>query len=331
VALGAGVLLLPLLVKLFGRPVFRSRRAGRAFGCGGDRRGLIVTERVQQRAMADPATGLPTSRRYARRPPAAAAPNIVVGRIDRFAAIASGLGPSATANLLLRVADRLRFANHQATIYRTDDATLAWIEEGADEESLAERIEAITALMRSPVDCGRLIDVALTFGLASGSSPLSNSSPRPPSRPRRPPRRAFAGSASLKPTARRPIARFRCLANSTRRWRAASSGTRISPNSISRRPDHRRRALVRWQHPLFGAITPDQFIPIIEEHHRVGDLTVFVLEQAIEDALGWGESGHPIGVAVNVSATLSPTTPLSSGSPASSRRAACRPSESRSK
>jgi EAL domain-containing protein (putative c-di-GMP-specific phosphodiesterase class I) len=63
-------------------------------------------------------------------------------------------------------------------------------------------------------------------------------------------------------------------------------------------------ALVRWLHPERGPIEPDGFIPLIEEHGRARDLTAYVLEQAIEDALHWEQAGYPIGVAVNVSATL---------------------------
>jgi EAL domain-containing protein (putative c-di-GMP-specific phosphodiesterase class I) len=63
-------------------------------------------------------------------------------------------------------------------------------------------------------------------------------------------------------------------------------------------------ALVRWAHPKRGPIGPDSFIPAIEGAGRIRDLTAHVLQQALEDALHWSESGHPIGVAVNVSATL---------------------------
>src|SRR3546814_9602150 len=51
-------------------------------------------------------------------------------------------------------------------------------------------------------------------------------------------------------------------------------------------------------------IAPDRCVPLVEEHGRARDLTVHVLEQALEDAFRWSEEGHPIGVAVNVSATL---------------------------
>ena len=63
-------------------------------------------------------------------------------------------------------------------------------------------------------------------------------------------------------------------------------------------------ALVRWHHPERGPIQPDSFIPMLEEHGRARDLTTHVLGQALEDALHWEANGFPIGVAVNVSASL---------------------------
>ncbi|PKP94293.1 MAG: hypothetical protein CVT75_04540 [Alphaproteobacteria bacterium HGW-Alphaproteobacteria-14] len=63
-------------------------------------------------------------------------------------------------------------------------------------------------------------------------------------------------------------------------------------------------ALVRWQHPTRGMLPPDCFIPLIEEAGRIDDLTLAVLEQAINDMRTWCEQGLVIGVAVNISATL---------------------------
>ncbi len=64
-------------------------------------------------------------------------------------------------------------------------------------------------------------------------------------------------------------------------------------------------ALVRWQHPARGLVSPTQFIPLAEETgliHRIGE---WVLRAACEHAAGWevGRSGRPPAtVSVNVSA-----------------------------
>ncbi|HEX2940072.1 MAG TPA: EAL domain-containing protein [Rhodopila sp.] len=57
-------------------------------------------------------------------------------------------------------------------------------------------------------------------------------------------------------------------------------------------------ALLRWQHPERGLVSPVQFIPIAEECGLIGSIGAWVLEQACIDAAGW--PGH-LKVAVNLS------------------------------
>ena len=57
-------------------------------------------------------------------------------------------------------------------------------------------------------------------------------------------------------------------------------------------------ALVRWQHPLRGPISPALFIPIAEEANLIDKLGEWILRKACDDAAKWPEE---IRVAVNVS------------------------------
>ncbi len=63
-------------------------------------------------------------------------------------------------------------------------------------------------------------------------------------------------------------------------------------------------ALVRWRHPTRGYLSPDTFIPLAEESNRIGDLTLFVLQRAIDDLSEWCGHGVMIRTAVNISARL---------------------------
>ena len=61
-------------------------------------------------------------------------------------------------------------------------------------------------------------------------------------------------------------------------------------------------ALVRWKHPVFGAVSPDVFIPIAEQTGLIAAIGDWVMEQAIRAAASWRASfGADISVAVNVS------------------------------
>lgn len=60
--------------------------------------------------------------------------------------------------------------------------------------------------------------------------------------------------------------------------------------------------LLRWQSPEFGAVSPAQFIPVAEASgviHRIG---AWVMEAAIRAGRTWFDAGHPLRLAVNVSA-----------------------------
>jgi diguanylate cyclase (GGDEF)-like protein len=61
-------------------------------------------------------------------------------------------------------------------------------------------------------------------------------------------------------------------------------------------------ALVRWQHPQLGLLSPADFIPIAEREGIMRDLTIDVLDRALAQQRRWRESGHRIPVAVNLSA-----------------------------
>jgi len=61
-------------------------------------------------------------------------------------------------------------------------------------------------------------------------------------------------------------------------------------------------ALVRWQHPEFGLLSPDEFIPIAEREGMMRDLTIDVLGRALAQQRSWREDGHRVPVAVNLSA-----------------------------
>ncbi|HWL63930.1 MAG TPA: EAL domain-containing protein [Steroidobacteraceae bacterium] len=61
-------------------------------------------------------------------------------------------------------------------------------------------------------------------------------------------------------------------------------------------------ALVRWQHPEFGEVSPVEFIPIAERTGASGLLTRWVLKEALAQLAAWQQQGIGVGVAVNLSA-----------------------------
>ena len=62
-------------------------------------------------------------------------------------------------------------------------------------------------------------------------------------------------------------------------------------------------ALVRWEHPERGLVSPDEFIPVAERTGLIVPLGTWVLREACRQAKAWEAAGFaPLRVAVNVSA-----------------------------
>ncbi len=61
-------------------------------------------------------------------------------------------------------------------------------------------------------------------------------------------------------------------------------------------------ALIRWQHPDKGWISPAEFIPLAEANGLIKDISTFVVQTALEQVKRWHDSGlDPISVSVNIS------------------------------
>lgn len=61
-------------------------------------------------------------------------------------------------------------------------------------------------------------------------------------------------------------------------------------------------ALLRWEHPFLGAVSPAEFIPLAERTSMIRPLSLWVIQQAIAQASHWHQSGQSLKVSVNVSA-----------------------------
>lgn len=265
---------------------------------------FAAAERTRVRARSDGSTGLPNLAALEADAGGDGAVRLVVARIDQFAGLASGLGPELTAGLVVQVAQRLRCSGSSGTVYRIDEASLAWLEPPAtDLEALVART---AVLLRAPIDCGRTVTVSAHIGAADGS-----------------------GAAAGQLVANAALAAERAAAEGGR-WRLfkqddaqeASRGFTLMAdfdralaeariwNAYQPQLDLRDgrisgvEALVRWTHTSLGALTPDAFIPLLEQKGRIRDLTLHVMAQGLADAAGWGERGPPLSLAVNVSALL---------------------------
>ena len=271
---------------------------------------LQVSDRARRHSLTDAETLLPNLRALVASLEASGDNLVVVARIDRFSALAAGLGPANSVALVQRIADRLR-GGETDRIYRIDEHSLAWIQEPGAPQALEQRIADIGARMRSPVECGRMVDVALGLGAAD---------PCRDDKGRSDPKQQVANAALAADRALRnklPFTHFVAAEGDETGWHlsllseldAAMAAGEVW-NAYQPKLDMVTgriigvETLVRWSHRERGLVAPDQFIPLVEANGRAAALTAHVFSQALADAARWRAMGHDLSVAVNVSATL---------------------------
>jgi predicted signal transduction protein with EAL and GGDEF domain len=63
---------------------------------------------------------------------------------------------------------------------------------------------------------------------------------------------------------------------------------------------HSFEALARWQHPVLGEISPEDFFAAAEQSGQVAALSERILDRALAAVRGWMDTGYPLRVAVNL-------------------------------
>ena len=70
-------------------------------------------------------------------------------------------------------------------------------------------------------------------------------------------------------------------------------------------------ALIRWQHPREGLLSPTQFVPMAEQTGLIKPMTLWALQEALRQGRAWHQEGLDLTLAVNLSARnlLDPVLP----------------------
>ena len=61
-------------------------------------------------------------------------------------------------------------------------------------------------------------------------------------------------------------------------------------------------ALLRWQHPERGIVSPREFLPLIEGNELIVRIGDWVLEAALDQIATWAAQGHDLAISVNIAA-----------------------------
>jgi len=271
---------------------------------------------IRHQALHDALTGLPNRTLLQEHLAAALARSqdavaVALLDIDNFKLVNDSLGHSAGDQLLMQIAPRLRSALRPRDIIArlSGDEFVVLLEDSGDHAAVARLAARIVAAFQAP------------FQLEGGEHFAS----------------ASVGVAMATPACHTPAGLVRDADAALYRAKAhgracfeifdqamrARTVERLSIENDLRRALEREElalvyqpivslldysihsveALLRWEHPERGTISPDAFIPVAEETGMIIAIGNWVLQVACAQAAHWQEGGSPkVGMSVNLSA-----------------------------
>ncbi|MDB5511566.1 MAG: sensor phosphodiesterase [Enterovirga sp.] len=280
-------------------------------------------ERLLQDAVHDNLTGLPNRQLFLDRLDAAVSfplgdplfrPTVIAFDLDRFKQVNESVGHAAGDQILLTLARRLgRLLRPQDTLARVsgDEFSILLLSERDD-----ARIELLADLVR------QTISTPITYSereiFLTGSIGWVRHDPAKPLKGEELLKNAQIALTYAKrlggdrveifEASMRPAQRGDRLGLESDLRRAVDRGEmRVAFQPIVRLEDRTIagfEALLRWNHPRLGPISPQTFIPVAEETGLIVDLGIFALEQTARELSAWQralEVDPPIFASVNVS------------------------------
>ncbi|WP_045769995.1 putative bifunctional diguanylate cyclase/phosphodiesterase [Xanthomonas albilineans] len=224
-----------------------------------------------------------------------------------FREMVKALGWEYAEGYLLSSRDRLVQALDGIPLYRIDTTTFVFVIEGSDEDKLAQWCDRVCDAFTLAIEHQGIPHVAtpslgavyLDGGLSANHTLRSLTTAVDMAR-----QRGLRWSLyELSHDANQRSA-FRILAALPE---ALSAQGQLSLHYQPRVSMHNGacigvEALLRWEHPLLGAVAPNNFIPLAEKTALMPQITAWVLQTGIAQAALWQQRGHRFAVSLNVSA-----------------------------
>ena len=236
--------------------------------------------------------------------------------IDDFKRVNDTLGHEAGDEALLQFASRIQQAVDR---YGGDDALLArfggdefvvLIQEGDVRQAATRLAEVLVAELRLPLDIqGRQVFLGTSIGItlfpedASSASALMKNGDIAMYQAKVAGKNGFRFySRAMDHAVERRVHMEQELRGA---WERGELSLAYQP--VCRASDGRvvgAEALLRWQHPMLGMISPSVFIDVAEQSGLIDGIGLRVLQSACAEAMRWstiGEGGERLFVSVNVS------------------------------
>ncbi|MBD9371317.1 EAL domain-containing protein [Rhizobium sp. ARZ01] len=277
-------------------------------------------DRLLQDALHDNLTGLPNRQVFLDRLQSvlsiagsgeAVRPTVLAIDIDRYKQVNDALGIAAGDNILVALSRRLRrILKPQDTLSRLsgDQFGLILLSE-RDPAKVADFAEAVSKAITVPINfANREIILTASIGLVSCLDPQQDAASLLNDAELAMYRAKKAGGNRVEPfrPAFRTMGTDRLQMETDLRRAIERKELSLVYQPIVRLADAEIagfEALMRWEHPKRGSISPEEFIPVAEQSDLISQLGAFAFDKAASDLMDWQlQTGDlPIFVSVNLS------------------------------
>jgi diguanylate cyclase (GGDEF)-like protein len=274
-----------------------------------------IAEREQQlahNALHDGLTGLPNRALVMERLGSAVSAQRPVALlylgIDNFRAINDSIGPEGVEQLLQVIGEQLQLPMRPGdTVARLSGNEFLLLIHNAETDSAVAVADRLQRLLLKPQRIGDH-DLALDASIGIAVYPASGDSPSELLK-----RAGIARQDAAQLPGRlqvyedgRDLAHQRQISLIRDLRHAARNGEltlQYQPKLDIRNGRVRQaEALLRWQHPQFGSVSPAEFIVLAERTGSIQILTRWVIEEAMRQVAEWARRGLHVQVSVNISA-----------------------------
>ena len=233
--------------------------------------------------------------------------DVVVAVIARYEEMLATLPADQHGEYARQIARRIGIGTGAQNIYQGDSGHFGWSEEARPLEMQLDHLEGLRALFAAPLQIGHhTFDTNVHFGLDrnEGLDALTRVN-------------SALASANEALGNGRAIELFEAHRLAEAPWELSlhariDEGLRNGDIWLAFQPQWRlgeeriygAEALIRWNHPTRGPISPDAFILQAERAGRIDALTYWVLEEAITAALVMNQIDEHFQMSINLSAQM---------------------------
>ncbi|WP_395333717.1 EAL domain-containing protein [Novosphingobium sp. BL-8H] len=230
---------------------------------------------------------------------------LVALKIRNYAAIIGSFAGELEAQIANEIVRRIRISDSQVVVYH-EGGMFLWLSTIRSTFDLFENLEGLHRIVQNGIQVGGL-DIDLSFNCGIDSEFDRPVSSRVASAMQSAEEAVRNDELVYKYDSHKHEARWeislltqldRAIDNGEV-WVAYQPKLDVATNRVTG-----AEALVRWTHPERGPISPDKFIRIAEEFHRIERITRFVIDHAVRAAVELRRQGLGLTMSVNISAQL---------------------------